>query len=86
MSAYILTLLAECGPLGALFHWTHSYGYLIHYGAYKDNSKCKFFSQGGRLFSIFDDQFRVWKAFIMMALTSNLTINHQWSLEILILI
>ena len=35
----------ECGSPDPLFHRTHSHGDLTYYGAYKDNFKCKFFSE-----------------------------------------
>ena len=46
INANVSTVLAECGSLTPLFHWTCSYGHLIHYGAHTDNWKYKFCSQG----------------------------------------
>ena len=34
ISKYCLIFCAECGFVGPLLHWTYSYGYFIHYGAY----------------------------------------------------
>ena len=39
-------LSAECGFTGALFWWTHPYGYFICNGAYWGNEKCEFCAKG----------------------------------------
>lgn len=48
----LFVYVAECCPLGAFFHWPHSYGYILRNGAYSINSTSQFPSQGWNILNI----------------------------------
>lgn len=47
-----LCMFAECCPLGTFFHWAHSYGFIIHYGAHRIDNICEHSSQGWNIFLV----------------------------------